>query len=388
MPHISFFNKITLALILVLCCFPSFSFTDNQKAFVDGFEQYIQKEIAGNVPGVALAVAVDGKIASLNAYGVKKRGGGDKIDENTVFRIASVSKTFASAAIAVLVQNKILAWDSRAKPYLNDVDFKNSAYEQQLRLSHLLSHTSGLIPHTYTNLLNQNVSFKEIKKLIKDVDFVCRPGQCYGYQNAVYSLLGDVVDFVSIDSYETFVKNNLFIPLQMQNASFGQKSFLQSKNMATPHARRRSGWLPVKVKPNYYHVPPAAGVNASITDMSKWLLAQLGNRPDVLSKPVLDAMHTKRIKTTKQQAHYGQWENLDNAYYGFGWRVFDYRGKSGFVHHGGWVQGFRTEMVLNKELGLGMVLLVNAERFHVNKVVPKFLDLIHEYGLSERKVMQ
>jgi beta-lactamase class C len=135
-------------------------------------------------------------------------------------------------------------------------------------------------------------------------------------------------------------------------------------------------------------VAPAAGVNASISDMSKWLLAQLGKHPDVLSKQVLDHMHTKQIKTTKSQAHYGQWENLDDAYYGLGWRVFDYRGRSRFVHHGGWVQGFRTEMMFNPDLDMGMVIMVNAQGRNINKLVPAFLDLYIEHGLNNPEPTQ
>lgn len=361
------------------------SFTDKETRFVRDFERFVRNRISKNVPGMALAIVVNGEVVLLKGYGVKNIRKKDAITENTVFRIASVSKTFASAAIAVLVQKNILAWDSRVIPYLNDVSFKNKAYAQQLRIEHLLSHSSGLTPHAYTNLLNQNVSYEDIKSLIEKVDFICRPGSCYSYQNVIYSLLGDIVDFASVDGYEAYVANNLFVPLQMHNASFGWESFIKSDNAATPHVPRRGKWSPVRVKPNYYEVAPAAGVNASITDMSKWLLAQLGARPDVLSRSVLDAMHSKHIKTTKHQAHYGQWEGLNSAHYGLGWRVFDYRNVQGFAHHGGWVKGFRSEIVLNKALNLGMVLLVNAERSNVNKAVPKFLDLAYEYGLIERE---
>lgn len=382
LPHLILFP-------LVIFCFKSGSayaedlLNQQKQRFLARFEQAIQGDIGDNVPGYALAVVLNGEVALLKANGVKKTGRRSKIDENTVFRIASVSKTFASAATAVLVQNNILAWDSKVQPYLKGVDFKNQDYGRQLRIDHLLSHSSGLVPHAYTNLLNQNVSYGDIKKLINRVDFVCEPGDCYGYQNVIYSLIGDVINFVSVDSYSDFVNKNLFIPLHMNDASLGYKAFIDNDNAAVPHVRRRDRWVPVKVKPNYYVVEPAAGVNASITDMSKWLLAQLGKRPDVLSEKVLDTMQTRRIKTTKSQAHYGQWENLDNAYYGLGWRIFDYGGHAGFVHHGGWVQGFRTEMVLNRELDMGMVILVNAQGTHVSKVVPTFLDLYLEYSLDK-----
>jgi beta-lactamase class C len=353
------------------------------KAFLEHFGQYVQEEIGDNVPGYALAVVLNGEVTLIKTAGVKKSGTKDKIDENTVFRIASVSKTFASAAAAVMVQKNLLAWDSRVKPYLKGVSFKNTSYAQQLRIHHLLSHSSGMVQHAYTNLVNQNINYQEIQKLIKDVNFVCQPGECYGYQNVIYSLIGDVLEYLSEEKYETFVGKNLFVPLKMNNASFGLDAFTENKNTAAPHVRRNDQWQPVKVKPNFYTVAPAAGVNASISDMSKWLLAQLGKRQDVLSKELLDNMHTRRIKTSKSQAHYGQWENLDDAYYGLGWRVFDYRGQPRFVHHGGWVQGFRTEMVFNPDLDMGMVLMVNAQGRNINKVVPAFLDMYIEQGFDK-----
>ncbi|MBN1379578.1 MAG: beta-lactamase family protein, partial [Gammaproteobacteria bacterium] len=341
------------------------------------------------VPGLAYAVVLDGKVAHLKTYGVKEIGKEDKIDQYTVFRIASVSKTFASTAAAVLVQKNILAWDSRVKPYLKDIDFRDKSYGQELRVHHLLSHSTGLVQHAYTNLINQNVKYSEIEKLIKKVKFVCKPGDCYGYQNVIYSLVGDIVEYLSGNKYEKFVSKYLFEPLQMNHASFGLNAFMENGNAAVPHKRKNDQWLAVKVKPNFYAVAPAAGVNASISDMSKWLLAQLGNSPEVLSQRILDDMHTRRIKTTKGQAHYGQWENLDTAYYGLGWRLFDYHGWTGFVHHGGWVQGFRTEMVFNPDLDMGMVILVNAQGVHVNNAVPAFIDLYMELGsdkLAQTKV--
>lgn len=351
-----------------------------QTEFLAAYQQFVRDEIGDQVPGYALAVVLDGKVALLKTSGVRNAGTTEKIDENTVFRIASVSKTFASAAAAVLVRKHILAWDSLVQPYLKDVRFKNRTYASQLRINHLLSHSSGLVQHAYTNLLNQNVSYKKIKRLIGKVDFVCKPGDCYGYQNVIYSLIGDVIEYTSAETYEQFVKENIFVPLDMGNASYGLDGYQRSKDVAIPHIRRNDHWRPVKVKPNYYAVAPAAGVNASISDMSKWLLAQLGKRPDVLPEALLADMHTRRIKTTKSQAHYGQWEDVDGAYYGLGWRVFDYHGIKNFVHHGGWVQGFRTEMVFNAGLDMGMVIMVNAQGMHLNKVVPAFLDLYIQHN--------
>ncbi len=88
-------------------------------------------------------------------------------------------------------------------------------------------------------------------------------------------------------------------------------------------------------------------------------------------------MHSKHAKTTRSQSHYhgDDWQNIEGTYYGLGWRVFDYANQKNFVHHGGWVQGMRAEMIFNSELQLGMVFLTNSETRLAGDVVPMFLQL-------------
>src|SRR5699024_6497822 len=116
----------------------------------------------------------------------------------------------------------------------------------------------------------------------------------------------------------------LFQPLGMVDASFGREAFMDNPNRATPHIRRRGRWAPVEPTAHYYHVVPAAGANASITDMARWVQAQLGGYPDVLSEAVLDQIQSPQITTSYRQAHYRAHPELRNIYYGLGWRLFDF----------------------------------------------------------------
>jgi beta-lactamase class C len=355
------------------------------EGFQREFEQYVADIVAQRTPGLAISVVINGKPILMRGYGVRKTGADEQVDTDTTFRIASVSKTFASAAVATLVQKGKLHWDDRLETHLANISFKNHQYAEQLTLRHLLSHTTGLMPHAYTNLIEHNVDYNKIIKKLDQVDFICAPGSCYGYQNVVYSLLGDVVETVSNDSFEFFVKNTLFEPLRMKNSSYGLDAFVGNENRATPHVwnKKTKHWTAVDVRHNYYRIAPAAGVNASISDMTQWLLAQLGQSQDVLSSEVLSNMHSKQIKTTRKQAHYRpkDWKGLDGVYYGLGWRVFDLDSQKNFVHHGGWVQGARAEMIFNTQLQMGMVVLVNSETKYASEIVPKFLQLYSKHML-------
>jgi len=344
------------------------------------FEEYYTENILPNVPGAALAVVADGKLQLLKIDGIRKEGTSDPVTADTIFRLASVSKTFASAAAGVLVGNKRLDWDTPVSSRLSDVKFKDPEYGKKITVRNLLSQTTGLVPHAYTNLLEENIPYKVIVGRLREVDFICPPGKCYSYQNVVFSLTGDIIQSVTGEPYEEFVRESLFQPLGMRTASFGLQWFNSSNNHATPHVWRKMRWQPVEVNGNYYNVAPAAGINASISDMGQWLLAQLGQRPDVLPVTILDEMQTRTIRTTPSQAHFRNNKGLGEVSYGLGWRIFDYGNQKNYIHHGGWVSGMVSEMVFNRELQMGMVFLTNAEIKHAGELIFKFLEIYQKPG--------
>jgi beta-lactamase class C len=355
-------------------------------AFVTEFEQYIAQTVAPEVPGAALAIVADGKLQVLKGYGVRQAGTDLPVTADTIFRLASVSKTIASTAAGLVVQNQQLMWDSNVYETLENVRFKNASYGKQVTLQDLLAHTSGLIPQAYTNLIEDNVPYDEVVQKLKTVDFSCPPKKCYGYQNVVFSLAGDMIEAATGKGYEDFVKEQLFAPLGMYGASFGVADLQRSNNFAAPHIFRQGQWKTTTVNQNYYNIAPAAGANASINDMGKWLLAQMGQRPDVLLPQTLDALQAKVVRTAVARSHYGQLPTAVKTWYGLGWRVFDVGVHHNFVHHGGWVQGYRTEMVFNRELNIGMVFLTNSETRLARDVIFQFVNA-YEKELQQRHAL-
>ena len=329
-------------------------------------------------PGGALIIVDHGEVVLLRVYGVRSQEDQLPITESTLFRIASISKTFASAAAAMLVQDKLVQWQTPLLKNLDYLKFKRQDYGAEINLYHLMSQSTGLMPHAYTNLIEDNLSFERIVNRLDKVEFICAPGECYGYQNVVFSLVGDLVRAMTAVDYETFIANKLFKPLAMSRASFGMDAFISDENHARPHIWTGINWAPVRTTQHYYRVAPAAGVNASIGDMRPWLLAHLGHKPNVFREEMLKQMHTGAIRTTRQQAHYGDRKQLGSVYYGLGWRVFEYAGQRGYVHHGGHVRGMRSEMVFNRDLQVGMVFLTNSEPSGVGDLIFDFIDSYRE----------
>src|SRR5690606_4761274 len=120
---------------------------------------------------------------------------------------------------------------------------------------------------------------------------------CYSYQNVAFSLVGDVVFAASGQFYNEAVTGRILKPLGMNDASLGLDGITASPRWAKPHVRAGAGWKSLMPKPTYYRLAPAAGVNASISDMAQWLIAQSGRRPDVLPAPLLATLQAPIVGT-------------------------------------------------------------------------------------------
>lgn len=349
--------------------------TGHPEAFVAEFEDYVAKKVAPFVPGVAIVVVSGGQVKSLQGYGVRRAGTREKVTPDTVFRLASLSKSFAATAASELVNEGKISWDTPVISVLPDVAFKNSRYGKQLTFRNILSQSSGLPRHTYSHFIDENMSYAEIVRRLRYVNFACAPGKCYAYQNVSYSLAGDMIKKKAGMSFEKYVEQTIFDPLGMRTASYGLGSYNASPNRAAPHISNGKRWIPTAVTANWYRVAPAAGVNASIVDMSKFLLGQMGKRQEALPLSVLNPIQSRVTKNTPAQNYYSGHEAAINTAYGMGWRVFDYGRYKNFVHHGGHVKGFRTEMVFNRDLQIGMVFLTNSESRFARDIIFKFLDM-------------
>lgn len=336
------------------------------------YKNWLQQEInEQQIPGVAVAIVSSSDILDLQTYGVRNVQEGTAVDSDTVFRIASVSKTFAGTVASQLVNSNISTWDeplSSILPYNIGTD----AATRQMTLHHVITHTTGLMPHAFSNMLDAGVAYDKIQEKFHEIPTVCPPGRCYGYQNVVFSLVADVVQASLRTTYDDFVVENIFLPLGMTQASMGYEAFRDNPNASSPHQFGGGGWRLSSVNSAYYTTGPAAGVNATILDMVRWAQANLGAHPDVLPRTLLDMQHTPVVETPRGN-YFNRWPKVENAWYGLGWRILDYDGLR-VIHHGGGVRGYRTEIVLVPAYDIALVVMFNAETRLANDVVPHFLD--------------
>ena len=326
------------------------------------------------IPGMAMAIVHNGRVVSARGYGVTDVRAAEPVDAHTVFRLASLSKAFAGTMAGLLVNDGQLRWDSRVTDFLPDFHLGSDYATQRLTVADLLSHRVGLVHNTYDRDLEGNVDYRTLTQKLAYAPTSCLPGECYGYQNIAFSLIGDVVFAATGSFYSQEVERRIFKPLGMDDASYGLEGIEASPRWARPHVRGRGGWVSLTPKPNYYQVAPAAGVNASISDMAQWLIAQGGHRPDVLPAPLLATLHAPLVSTPGERRG-SAWRRarVNDASYALGWRVYDYAGHE-LVFHGGAVQGYRGLVALLPERDLGIAILWNSESSLPSGMLPTILD--------------
>ncbi|MGY6555196.1 MAG: serine hydrolase domain-containing protein [Wenzhouxiangella sp.] len=358
---------------LLLVCTISLSLparADDLAAFDQHFRSTLNEH---GVPGGAFAVVRDGKIEKIGTFGVRRVGTQAPVTATTVFRTASVSKTFAAQLTAIVVAEGHLRWEDPVVRFVPELRMQDPNHAGKLQLHHLLSQTTGIVPNAFDNLLSANTPLAGIVPHFANVQPVCAPGSCYTYQNVLFALVEPAIEQSTGRRFEDLMRERLLEPLGMHQASLGREAFLAEMDRASPHVRLAQGrvWTAVEVAESFYLVPSAAGVNASVLDLAQWLIAQTGYRPDVLDPSLIEPLKEKRVRTERELRR-GAWgPMLSDAHYGLGWRILTV-GQEPIFTHNGWVRGFVAHVSYSRDRRTGLVVMLNGESRALGEISSAF----------------
>ena len=151
--------------------------------YLEEFEQDFEEGLNGKqIPGAAVAIVKDGRVVLQKGFGVKEKGTTEEVDENTVFRLGSVSKGFASVLTGVMVEEGVVRWDNPVSYYLAQFKLHDPEQTDRVHIRHLLSHTSGLPRHAYTNLVEDGLSLDRIIPRLEQVPLIAKEGEQLAYR--------------------------------------------------------------------------------------------------------------------------------------------------------------------------------------------------------------
>ncbi len=323
--------------------------------------------------GLAVGVVENGRITFLHGYGETVEGSGEAVTPQTVFRWASVSKGVAATMAAKLAEQGKLNFDVPIADYGTSLRLPGGN-EQRATVGDVLSHRLGIYRNAWDDKLEAGEDPHLIRQSLATLSSICAPHSCWSYQNVAYDTSSELIAKVSGKSYQQEVREQLFAPIGMTSASLTREGLMRSKSWARPHS---VGRRPLEVSDAYYKVPAAGGVNSDIKDMALWMIAQMGEMPDVLSARVLNTIHAPLVSTPGERGRLRKFaERVHDPYYGYGWRSYDYAGHHIIGHRGG-VNGYRSLILFDPKLKSGVVALWNSNTSQPGGLEFEVMDMIY-----------
>ncbi len=223
-------QSFLLAFLLLFSPFSLVAQTSATAARLVEIEEYATKaSVDWKVPGFAIAIVKDDRVVLAKGYGVRELGKTPAVDENTLFAIASNSKAFTAAALAILIDEGKVKWDDKVTKYLPSFELYDPYVTRELTIRDLLSHRSGLATFGgdllwYESEYSRDEILRRIRFLKPTSSFRSR----FGYQNILFLAAGEVVAKVSGKSWDEFVKERFFAPLAMKRTVTSNAELLKS----------------------------------------------------------------------------------------------------------------------------------------------------------------
>jgi len=346
---------------------------DKATAALNGIVEDAMKRTG--LPGAAVGVVYKDKVIYAKGFGVREVGKPGKIDPDTVFLLASVSKPIASTIVAKLVGDGVVKWDDPAKKHNPAFALNDPYVTEHATIADLLSHRSGL--HTGAGDLLEDLGFDRDYILSHLDQQPLDPFRStYHYSNFGYTAGGIAAAVAVGKGWEDLAEEALFAPAGMKTASYRHADYLSYEDRARIHARLADGGWSAKYDRNADAEAPAGGANASLNDMLRFLRLQLGNGSldgkEIVDADALAATHIPQMIPGPPRS-----PSARAGFYGFGWNIsYDDEGRARIGHSGAFELGTATFITFMPGEDLGIVVLTNGMPIGVAEAVgAAFLDV-------------
>ncbi|OMC51519.1 serine hydrolase [Mycobacterium sp. IS-836] len=353
---------------------------DGAVAKVDGLVNDLMKN--SGVPGMAVAIVHSGKTLYAKGFGVKDAskgdGRGNKVDADTVFQLASISKSVGATVVAHEVTDNVIGWDTPVVSKLPWFELSDPYVSSHVTVADLYSHRSGLPDHAGDRLEDLDYDRRQTLERLRYLPL--EPFRIsYAYTNFGLTAAAEEVAAAAAKPWADLSDEVLYRPLGMASTSSRFADFLARPNRAVNHVKVGDKW-----EPRFQRDPdpqsPAAGVSSSVNDMARWLTMLLANgtyngqritSPEALLPAVTPQAVSRPPTTPKSRA----------SFYGHGFAVsVNSSGRTTYSHSGAFTLGESTNFVVMPSEDLAIIALTNAAPFGVPETLTaQFMDLV-QYG--------
>ncbi|MFC7392927.1 serine hydrolase [Scopulibacillus cellulosilyticus] len=334
------------------------------KQELETIREYIKRSLEEfHIAGTALAVIKDDDVIFQDGFGVRDIEQGLPVTQDTLFAIGSSTKAFTTMAIGMLVDDGKLNWDEPVVSYLPEFKLHDKYASENATLRDLATHRVGLPRHDLV-WYKARLSGEEIINRLSHLAFSKPFRTTFQYQNMMYLTLGYIVEKITGQSWETFVKERILEPLGMKRTNFSVDESQRDHDFSKPY-KVVNQEIEETAFANIDTIGPAGSMNSSVTEMAQWVRLHLGKgtfrSSSLISENNITQMHNPQISIGPSQD-----ERILFPSYALGWFTEVYRGHH-IVHHGGNIDGFTSIVAMVPKENIGIVVLTNQE----NSVLPK-----------------
>lgn len=320
----------------------------NWTAFEENIHKRMKKE---HIPATAIAVSENGKMIYEKGFGVRDFDTRRPATPETIFGTASVTKSFTALAIMQLAEAGKLSLNDSVCDHLPSFDIKNIEQMKDIKIHHLLTHTTGLAPIERHEKLNQ---FHEHLMYLREQnhDLLGQPGEYFSYSNDSFLLLGAIIEKVTGRLYRRYMTEEILLPLQMNRSTFSIEEILKMCNVSTPYIYEKSqGNYEKQDWPHLGNYEVGGGIRSSVRDLIKYgrLFLNEGKIGDeqLISRKYLREMYKPHIQIDSR------------SFYGYGFKVTPNYHGSTLVEHSGGQPGAASNFGFLPEKGISVAVLTN-----------------------------
>jgi CubicO group peptidase (beta-lactamase class C family) len=349
-------------------------------AALDGLAlKYLRKT---GVPGIAIAVVHDDTVVYAKGFGVREVGTNKKIDANTIFQLASVSKPVGASVIAGLIRRGVVKWSDPVAKYLPGLKLSDPYVTEHVTLADLYAHRSGLPDHA-GDLLEDLGYDRGIVLQRLSLEPLAPFRISYAYTNFGLTAAAQAAANAAGTPWAELSRQILYAPLGMGSTSSRFADYQRAPNHALLHVRVGNAWL-ARFTRQPDAESPAGGVSSSVNDMAKWLRLELnagkfGGKQIVDAKALLEAQSPQIVSSPPGTP------SARASFYGLGMNVaYDAAARLRLSHSGAFALGAATAIALLPSERLGIVVLTNGMPIGVPETIEAdFMDLV-EFGSIQR----
>jgi CubicO group peptidase (beta-lactamase class C family) len=357
---------------------------DQIDAAIDAVPELVQRMMDEHgVPGVSVAVVKDGETVLAEGFGVREKGKDEKVNADTVFQLASVSKSVGATVVAQQVGESVVGWDTRIVEHLPWVALSDPDATENVSIEDLYAHRSGLPEHVGDDLEDVGFSRQAILERLRHVPLAPFRAE-YHYGNFGMTAAAVAVAAAAGQEWEELSETVLYEPLGMSSTSSSYDDFIGRENKATGHVTRNGEWQITPEQRNPDAQSPAGGVSSSANDMALWMTLVLGEgsvdgEQIVESNALAQAIQPVVVKGDSAAP------DARGNFYGLGFDVDDTSaGRVLISHSGAFSLGAATTFALLPSEDIGIVVLTNGEPHgYAETLSREFMDLVQFGSIQE-----